>query len=210
MAAMNGLDLKAGQTLGTLRNLMPDRSVSRAAVLRVFCYQPVEQVTAGIDGCISAGVLRESASGAISLSETGRRLVRETVATFGTEVTPLWEPHHDAVVELLPLVQRVVDAASDTGGAAFSVMAPVWRPPDMSPALLLAELMTPLRFHRFDAHIEAWTAAGLTVEQMTILPPGDERDAIERETDRIAAMPYAVLSATERAALVQGIGQLPA
>jgi hypothetical protein len=210
LAAANGLDLNAAQTIGMLRNLMPDRSVPRAAVLRVFCYQPVDVVLAGIDGCVAVGVLDESADGWLSLSEAGRGLVHEIIDSFAADVGLLWEPHQQRVDEVLPLVERVADAATDSGGAAFSVMAPVWRTPEMSPALLLAELLTPLRFHRFDAHIEAWTAAGLTIEQMQALPPGDERNGIERETDRLAAVPYRVLPATDRAALVHGLEALPA
>jgi hypothetical protein len=66
-----------------------------------------------------------------------------------------------------------------------------------------------LRFHRFDAHVAAWTAAGLTAAEVQALPPGPERDAIEAATNERAAAPYEALSRAERFAFVAGLGALP-
>ena len=47
-----------------------------------------------------------------------------------------------------------------------SVMAPSFEPDGASDAALLAERLTVLRLHRFDAHVAAWRAAGLTATQI--------------------------------------------
>jgi hypothetical protein len=75
--------------------------------------------------------------------------------------------------------------------------------------VVLAERLTPLRFHRFDAHVAAWRAAGLTVEQVVALGPGPERTAIEEATNLAAARPYEVLTPAERFDLCAGLGALP-
>jgi hypothetical protein len=69
--------------------------------------------------------------------------------------------------------------------------------------------LTPLRFHRFDAHARAWRAAGLSVEQAQALTPGPLRDQIEDQTNAGAAAPYTRLDAQERAQLLEGLAGLP-
>jgi hypothetical protein len=71
------------------------------------------------------------------------------------------------------------------------------------------EALTPLRFHRSDAHAAAWRAEGLTADEIRDLGPGPQRERIEAETNRRAAAPYAVLSAEERFILLSGLGALP-
>ncbi|MDP1806171.1 MAG: hypothetical protein Q8K72_13450 [Acidimicrobiales bacterium] len=73
----------------------------------------------------------------------------------------------------------------------------------------LAERLTPLRFHRFDAHVAAWEAEGLTAQEVQTLDAGPVRDRIEEATNRLSATPYAVLDAGERVELLGGLGALP-
>ncbi|MDP1820138.1 MAG: hypothetical protein Q8K58_09650 [Acidimicrobiales bacterium] len=75
--------------------------------------------------------------------------------------------------------------------------------------MLLAERLTPLRFHRFDAHVAAGRSVGLTAETVQDLPPGDQRDVIEAETNARAGAPYEVLTPSERFELCAGLGALP-
>jgi hypothetical protein len=66
-----------------------------------------------------------------------------------------------------------------------------------------------LRYHRADAHATAWTAAGHTATSITALPPGPPRATIEAETDRLAAPPYAALTADERLTLLADLAAVP-
>jgi hypothetical protein len=209
LAVRHGLDVGAAQTMGMLRNLMPDRSVPRDSVVRLFRYQPAAEVEAAIDACAAAGVVEVSPAGDLGLAGPGREFVTAMMSVFASIADEMWASEGERIEALLPLVEQVVAAAAASGGPAFSVVWPVWRPPGVSRALLLAELLTPMRFHRFEAHIDAWTAAGLTVEQVTALEPGEMRDAIERDTNRAAAVPYESLGPDERAALVAGLELLP-
>jgi hypothetical protein len=71
-----------------------------------------------------------------------------------------------------------------------------------------AELLTALRFHRFDSHIAAWRDAGLSLTQIKEFAPGTERDAIEAETNVRASIPYRALGPDERLELIAGTAAL--
>jgi len=86
-------------------------------------------------------------------------------------------------------------------------MAPVHLPEEMSEAGLLAERLTGLRFHRFDAHIAAWRHAGYSVPDLDSMSD-HERAALEVDTNARDAGPYAVLSPSEREQLLAGLGDL--
>jgi hypothetical protein len=75
--------------------------------------------------------------------------------------------------------------------------------------MVAAERLTALRFHRFDAHVAAWKAAGLTGEEVASLPPGSQREAIEAETNRRAAAPYEALEPGERVDFLGALAALP-
>lgn len=68
--------------------------------------------------------------------------------------------------------------------------------------------MTVLRYHRADAHRAAWQAAGLSAEEVQVLPAGPVRAAIDAETNRLDAPIYAALDADERLDLLGGLGAL--
>lgn len=205
----HGLTASAMQTLGMLRNTMPDRPVRRSQVFDVFAYTQPATVAAAVDELTQARLLEELPDDQLRLAEAGRSCLHELYGCMTGIVDELWAAHAGRVSVLAPLAAQALDAAADSGGSAFAVVAPVYEPPDASPAMHLAELLTPLRFHRFDAHIAAWHAAGLTVEEVQALPEGPQRDAIERETNRRAALPYAALSPDDRFTLVAGLGALP-
>lgn len=203
-----GLDRPMVMVAGNLRNLSPDRVVPRSAVLAVFAYQPSSVVDHGIDGAIGAG-LADEAAGQLSLTERGRALAADLLAEGDAVARELWSGQEERVAMLGGLAGRAVRAAASDGGDAFTVMAPVQEPAGASDAALLAERLTGLRFHRFDAHVAAWRAAGLTADQIKALPPGAERAAIEADTNRRAATPYAALEASERLDFLAGLAALP-
>jgi hypothetical protein len=88
-------------------------------------------------------------------------------------------------------------------------MAPPYEPSDASAALLLHSRLSVLRYHRQDAHAAAWQAAGFTSATIRQLPAGAERDAIEADTNRRDAPPYASLTPDERLAFLAGLAALP-
>jgi hypothetical protein len=105
------------------------------------------------------------------------------------------------------LLGRVLDAAGDTGGEGFHVMAPPYEA-GAGPGAVLLNRMGTLRHHRADAHAAAWQAAGLTAAQIVALAAGPARAAIETETNRRAAPPFAVLTPAERTALLADLSAL--
>jgi hypothetical protein len=194
---------------GNLRNLAPDRVVARSAVLAVFAYQPSSVVDHGIDGAIRAGLVDEAEGGQLRLTERGRALAAEMLADGDAVARELWSGHEERVTMLAGLAGRAVHAAASDGGDAFTVMAPSDEPAGASDAGLLSERLTGLRFHRSDAHVAAWRAAGLTTDQIKALLPGAERAAIEADTNRRAATPFAALDASERLDFLAGLAALP-
>ena len=207
VAAEFGIGEPAGMTMGMLRNALPCRTVTRAELYAVLRYVPPAQVDAGVAETVAAGLLDDD--GALRATVRGRHCVDRLYAIGSGFVTDLWSGHEARVDSLLRLTERLLDAAEKTGGPAFAVMFPPYEPPGAPPAMRLAERLTPLRFHRFDAHVAAWEAEGLTVEQVQSLGAGPVRDRIEHETNRLAAAPYAALDLAERVELLGGLGALP-
>ena len=202
-----GLDEAAGWLLAYLRNTYPDRVVTRTAVRSVFTYQPDKPVDPGIDVLVESGLLVEPGSGDLMLTPAGQRCLEDLHAVTDAAAVRAWAHSGQSVATAGPLVERALDAAWDTGGEAFAVMAPVHLPEEMSEAGLLAERLTGLRFHRFDAHIAAWRDAGYSVPDLDLLSD-HERAALEVDTNARAAGPYAALSPSERERLLAGLGDL--
>jgi hypothetical protein len=202
-----GLDDAAGLLLAYLRNAYPDRVVTRTAVRSVFTYQPDEPVDPGIDALVESGLLAEPVFGDLMLTPAGQRCLEDLHAVADAAAVTAWAHSGQSVATAGPLVERALDAAWDTGGEAFAVMAPVHLPEEMSEAGLLAERLTGLRFHRFDAHIAAWRDAGYSVPDLDSLSDL-ERAALDVDTNARAAGPYAVLSPSERKQMLAGLGDL--
>lgn len=195
------------RTVGMLRNALPDRAVPREGFATVFVYEP--DAPAMVDRALESGYAEDAGGGLLRLTRRGGELVEDLRRITGEIVEELWSAHADRCAALAPLAGRLLDSASATGGPTFAVLAPPYEPAGTPTALLLAERLTPLRFHRFDAHVAAWRRAGLTAEQARSLPPGQERDAIEADTNRRAGAPFAVLDRAERLAFCAGLGALP-
>jgi hypothetical protein len=208
LTSASGVPEEAVRTLAMLRNRMPDGAVTRDDLVAVLRYLPVAQVDEGIAKALDAGVLTTETEG-LRFTDRGRAVVEDLYRLMTDIVTVLWAGDEERVATLLDLTARALDAAATTAGPAFAVMYPPYEPAGTPPAMVLAERLTPLRFHRFDAHVAAWQAAGLTVEQVVALPPGPVRQQIEDDTNRRAAAPYAALDAAERLDLLGGLGALP-
>jgi hypothetical protein len=202
-----GLDEAASGLLAYLRNAYPDRVVTRTGVRSVFSYQPAKPVGLGIDALVESGVLVEPLSGDLMLTAAGQRCLEDLHAVADAAAVRAWAHSGQSVATAGPLVERALDAAWDSGGEAFAVMAPVHLPEGMSEAGVLAERLTGLRFHRFDAHIAAWSTAGYSFSNLDSLSV-HERAALEAETNARAAGPYAVLSPSEREQLLAALVDL--
>ncbi|MDP1806172.1 MAG: hypothetical protein Q8K72_13455 [Acidimicrobiales bacterium] len=122
LVAEFGIGEAAGTAMGMLRNALPVRSVTRAELYAVLRYLPRAQVDAGIAEAVAAGLL----DGAEDLRATarGRDCLDRFYAIGSGTATELWTGHQARVESLLGLTARLIDAASDTGGPAFAVMAP--------------------------------------------------------------------------------------
>jgi hypothetical protein len=182
----------------------PGREVSWAGLAAVTRYRPPAK----------PWVVDRAALGAYSISATGFRSTdsghtflidlcehqAETLSRFWSRA--LLEP-------ALSLLGRVLHAAGATGGDAFAAMAPPFEPPDEPAPLKLLNRLGTLRYHRADAHADAWTAAGHTAASVVALPPGPDRDAIEAQTNINAAPPFEVLTPAERAELLHALSALP-
>lgn len=202
-----GVGEGAGLTMGMLRNALRARPVTRAQLRAVLRYLPPDQVDAGADDALAAGLVE--GEGALAVTDRGRLFLDRLYSAGSSFVAECWSGHEERVERLLELTETVLDAAMAMGGPAFAVMSPPYEPPGAPAAMRLAERLTPLRFHRFDAHIAAWEAEGLTVEEVQALPAGPVRDRIEEETNRLAAPPYAALDPVGRLELLGGLGALP-
>lgn len=209
VSARFGVAAGALPVLGMLRNTLPDRVAAVDDVLNLFLYLPPDQVRASLDQLVADGALVTAGDGGVALTEAGRAIVLGLFAETQVFLDELWADHDAVLAAVLPLADRACAAATESGGAAVRVVAPPYDPPGASPALRLAERLTPLRFHRFDAHADAWRAEGLTVAEVQVLGAGPVRDRIEQETNRRAAAPYAVLTAEERLTLLRGLERLP-
>jgi len=146
-----GIGQPAAYVLGMLRNTMPDRAVPREAVHAVHLYTPIDEVEASLDRLKRAGLI-EPVEESVRLTGLGKEVVEEVFRISASIVEGLWEGHEDVVEELDPLTARLAAAAQESGGPASSVMAPAYEPAGASRSLVVAERLTPLRFHRFDAH----------------------------------------------------------
>ena len=193
--------------MAMLRNALPNRAVTRGQLGAVLMYMPPAQVDAGVAEAIAAGLLGDD--GSLAATDRGRAFLEALYGMLSDAVAAMWAGHDAQVEALLPLTATVLAAASETGGPAFAVMAPPYEPTDAATSIRLAERLTPLRFHRFDAHVAAWQAEGLAVEEVQALGPGPVRDRIEEETNRRAAAPYAALDPPSRLELLGGLGALP-
>jgi len=203
-----GLDQAGLSLLAMLRHLPPNRIATRAGLDTIFVYEPAGFVASGLAQIRASGLLHDDA---IALTDTGLAAIERIHAVSAGVVTEMWAGQPGADFDRLDvLTADVMAAAATTGGEAFKVVSPLYAPPGTPTFARVAEALTVLRYHRFDAHVAAWRAAGLTADEMQALEPGGRKDAIEADTNARASAPYVVLSESERAALVESLASLPA
>jgi hypothetical protein len=197
---------EGGRTMAVLRNVGGGRTVAVADLEAVFRYLPTAEVAKGIEQLRGAGLVDHDGADRLAITGDGREVLGEFRHHCAAVAAELW-PDDARLAQLDRIAGRAVDAARRTAGPAFSVLDPGSEISTEVPGRL-AERLTALRFHRFDCHVAAWTAAGLTVEQVTQLAPGPVRDGIEADTNQSASDAYAVLDDAERLSLLAGLAAL--
>lgn len=206
LARTHALDEVSSHVFGMLRNTMPDRTVSVADFQRVFTYQPA-WFRPGLDALSGAGLVAES-DGGVSLTDRGAGLMAELHRASAAAAEALWSDAAHVVAVACELTGRALASVPPRGGA-YAVLAPPYVPPHASAAARLGEHLSSVRFHRFDAHIDAWTSRGLTVEGVQQLDDAVLRDAIEADTNERDGGLWSVLDASERSTLVTSLAGLP-
>ncbi|MET8356015.1 hypothetical protein [Micromonospora sp. NPDC005171] len=169
-----------------------------------------------VDKQVAHGMIYRGPDGSLSATERGAAFLAELYQVHAEVTEELWAGHDDRVARLVALLGRLLsyalvlaDEAGDRDGSAFAALAPPYEPDGTPSGVLLLNRLGTLRHHRADAHAAAWAAAGHTASSIAALPPGPERLAIELETDRRAAGPYAALSAEERLTMLADLAALP-
>ncbi|MEV5763460.1 hypothetical protein AB0L34_02620 [Micromonospora sp. NPDC052213] len=193
----------------------PGGTVDEAGFAAVTRYRDPADCRRALDKQVAYGMIHRSPDGGLSATERGLAFLAEIWQVHAEVTEELWAGHDDRVLRLVEALGRVLAYAlvlaeeEDGDGAAFAAMAPPYEPDGTPPGVLLLNRLGTLRYHRADAHAAAWTAAGHTAASVAALPPGPEQLAIELETDRRAAGPYAVLTAEERLAMLADLAALP-
>ncbi|MER5332736.1 hypothetical protein [Micromonospora sp. NPDC002717] len=194
----------------------PGGTVDEAGFAAVTRYRDPADCRRALDKQVAYGMIHRSPDGGLSATERGLAFLAEIWQVHAEVTEELWAGHDDRVLRLVEALGRVLAYAlvlaeeeDADDGAAFAAMAPPYEPDGTPPGVLLLNRLGTLRYHRADAHAAAWTAAGHTAASVAALPPGPEQLAIELETDRRAAGPYAVLTAEERLAMLADLAALP-
>jgi hypothetical protein len=182
----------------------PGRRVTWAQLAVVTRYRDQGAVRASVESHARAGSIVLDEDG-LRATDAGLDFVRELYGIFVVVMAEVWP----GVEDLATLAGLVLAEAGATGAEAFAAMAAPYEPPGAPAGLLLLNRLGTLRYHRADAHAAAWGAAGLTAAQVQALDPDDPgRVAIEVETNRRAAPPFAAVSATTREGLLSGLRAL--
>lgn len=190
----------------------PGGTVSAAQFAALTRYADQTECQRVLDKQVAHGMIHRRDDGGISATERGRSFLAELYELHARVTAEIWAGHDERVRRLVGTLGRLLDAALDDptcGDGAFRAMAPPYEPDGTPCGVLLLNRLGTLRYHRADAHAAAWQAAGHTARSVVALASGPERLAIEQDTDRRAARPYAVLSPPERLRLLADLAALP-
>ncbi|MER7461060.1 hypothetical protein [Micromonospora sp. NPDC126480] len=192
----------------------PGGAVDEAGVAAVTRYRDPTACRRSLDRHVAHGMIHRRSDGTITATERGLAFLDELWQLHVGVTGELWAGHSERVLRLVETLGRLlayalVLAEEESTAGAFTALAPPHEPDGSPPGVLLLNRLGTLRYHRADAHAAAWAAAGHTAASIVGLADGPERLAIELETDRRAAGPYAVLTAEERLAMLADLAALP-
>jgi hypothetical protein len=184
----------------------PGRAVTTTQAAAVLRYRDLAAFRAEVE---AHPLLAVDVADAFRATDAGHEFLLGLLRVQGEVLGEAWRAQADRVNRLVHTLGRLLSAAAETGGEAFAAMAPPYEPPGVPDAAVLLNRLGTLRYHRADAHAAAWQAAGFTAAGIRAEPPGRRRDAVEAETDRRAAPPYAVLDEGERLGFLADLAALP-
>ncbi|TCB92701.1 hypothetical protein E0H26_23915 [Micromonospora zingiberis] len=194
----------------------PGGTVDAPGFAAVTRYREPTACRRAVDRHVAYGMIHRRSDGTLAATDRGAAFLAELYQVHAEVTEELWAGHEDRVRRLAATAGRLVAAASTAaagdgpgGGSAFTALAPPYEPDGTAPGVLLLNRLSALRHHRSDAHAAAWTAAGHTAESIAELADGAQWRAIELETDRRVAGPYAALTAAQRLDLLADLAALP-
>ncbi|MEO3875716.1 hypothetical protein ABGB18_43630 [Nonomuraea sp. B12E4] len=192
--------------LADLRFTLPVRPLTRPDLSTIYRYGDLAGHEPVLEQHLSEGTLTQDGDGTLRLTDKGLKFIHGLYDLHATATHRVWPD--PGLPELAEMAGRVLDGAERLPGGALELTAPPYEPVDAPPGLLLFNRIAVLRYHRADAHAEAWRAAGLSAEEVVGMRDGPLRILIEAETNRRAATPYQVLSEDERKAMYDGLMRL--
>jgi len=185
----------------------PGRTVTSEQFAAVTRYRDQDAAWASLRRSAELGAL-DLVDGGLRASADGQAFLVELFARQGLAVSQHWADQMAYVRACLQPLARLLVAAALDQGPAFAAMAPVYEPGDAPPGLLLLNRLGTLRYYRADAHADAWMAAGETAATIATMPAGPDRDAIEADTNRRAALPFAALDVNDQLRLLADLAAL--
>ncbi len=207
LAAEYGVDGPAAYVFGMLRSLLPCRVAATADVRRVFTYEE-GLYDAVVPHLVERGLVAAD-SATVALTPAGRGGMERLHEGSAGVADLLWGDRSEDVETCVTLLGHVLDATPPRQGA-YAVLAPVYAPDGASPCGVLAEQLSAVRFHRFDAHVDAWAARGLTVRSVRELGEDDPRRAeVESDTNTRNGELWAPLDPEDRMRLLDVLRSLP-
>lgn len=201
----------AGRLIDLRNPLAAGRRVTAVGLAALTRYDDPAEVAEQFAASVDAGLVRRDDDGSFTATERGHAFLSELWAAQATALDNHWPPQF--LVPLVTLLGRAIEAAESTGGAAWQAQAPPHEPQGTSTTVLVLNRLSTLRYHRADAHAAAWQQAGVTAEQIKAAGWGSswspQRRAVEEETNRLAAAPYAAFEPGERLILLGQLAALP-
>ncbi len=201
--------LERGGSLVEFRAALPSGPVARRTLEAVSRYFPDGGLDDELAYQAEQATLEVHDDGSVTATDRGRVVIDGLYDVHANAAGDGWATREADLPRLAELGKRLLVAARPTAGPAFAGMGQPHERPGDPPALVLFNRLAALRYHRADAHAASWAAAGHTAESINAIEAGPERDAIEAETNRRAAPPFAALSPDERLTLLAGLAALP-
>lgn len=202
------LDAPSARLLAQLRNTTPGRLASWSAVAAVHVYESPSTVMRAVDDLVERGLIETTVDGARTTTK-GREGIVVLQRLTEKVSDELWGEHTARCEALLPLLRGVVDTAAETGGEGFGLQYPPYEHEGASATAQVAELLEALWYHRFDAHVSAWRAAGLDAYEAQLITGGTLFRVLQEDTDVRDGAAYSTLKSKQRVELLSGLGSLP-
>ena len=207
LASEHGLVGPGGYVFSMLRNTLPDREVAVDDMRRLFIYDEAAYVQV-LPELVTLGLVSVRHR-SVALTPSGRTLMLRLHDVSAEVADSLWLDRLAEVEVVVWLIDRVL-AGSPPRGGGYAVLAPIFAPDGASACAVLAEQLSAVRFHRFDAHVDAWLSRGLTAQGVRELDDDTLRAEIEADTNVRNAALWAVLDHSERDRVLKLLSSLPA